>query len=217
MSTKQITFLNEIIFKYLPEFLSNTSLQQHYIEIINKYPTSIDVENLIEHALAFLGGYNFVDEEYRDFNDKDNSDSKTVTVNYKTGRAEVGSIENKIGAIRLTIYNPLSINKLQYMFLPKYAVGLLARPCYGKSSHKTRLIPIWSPRTQSYNMFQPYLVDSFKDLATFTEHEFYTKRPHLAPRSWKITQTAFINGVVPTPLIQPLSTNAILQDQCLTV
>ncbi len=178
MSTKHTVFLKEIIFKYLPEF-NNPDLQTNYLNIIQKYPKSSDVENLIEHALAHLGGYNFIDEEYRDFDDVDNSDSKTVTVNLNTGKAEVIGVENKIGAIRLTLYNPFSTSKLDYMFLPKHAVKLLSRPCYGKNKHKERLVPGWSANKQNYGIYEPYRLTSFVELATMTECKFYELHPEL--------------------------------------
>lgn len=177
MSSKQSQFLSDIIFPHLHVFKNNTDLQSHYLTIVKQYPKSIDVENLIEHALAECGGYNFIDDEYRDFDDPDDSDSKTVTINRWSRKFEVGSIENKIGSIRLTLYNPI-LSSVAYMYIPRIAVSLLSRACYGKQSHKKRLQGTWS-LINGYNMFNPYIVDTFKELATMTDEKFYTINSHV--------------------------------------
>jgi hypothetical protein len=87
MSTKHKILINEVISKALPDF-ADQATRDAVMRIMDNYPKVIDVENLVEHALARLGGYQFVDEEGRDFNDVDDSDSKTSSVNVKTRKKQ---------------------------------------------------------------------------------------------------------------------------------
>jgi hypothetical protein len=188
MNTKQQTLLNGIVFGTLPGVKDNTLMQCAILELIKLYPTSISIENLVEHSLAIKGGYNFVDEACRDFDDIDNSDSKTVTVNAKTGRAEIIGLETKVGAIRITVYNPVSTEGISFLYIPADYRPLLVRDCYGQSSGKKRLMITWSQkRPQKYkdnkvgyfNMYEKFRVDTFDELASMTDKRFYELNPQL--------------------------------------
>lgn len=196
MTTKQQILLRDIIFKKLPGFES-TEMQEAILQLTELYPTCIDVENLIEHTLAHKGGYEFVDETAKDFNDQDNSDSKTVTVNARSHKAEISGLETKIGSIRITIFNPLSPESTSFLYIPKDYLPLVWKDCYGKDAGKKRLVITWSPnrpkkpkdkkvletngfeRIGYFNSFEKFRLDSFNDLAMMTDEKFYQMRPHL--------------------------------------
>lgn len=179
MTTKQTTFLRDIGFKHHPGFMhTDVSFQRQLLTVVHAHSKSVDVENITEIALAFRGKYNFVDEKARDFDDVDNSDSKTGSVNIKTRKVEVSGLGNKIGAIRLTIWNPV-LDVLDFMFIPyhmwKYEY---ANACYGKNTEgKLRLQMTWDNKKNTYNKFEIFRINSFDDLATMTEDKFYQLHP----------------------------------------
>ena len=76
--TKCTTFLKEIVFKHLLGFVGDQTIQNSQLRIAALYPTSIGIENLIEHSLAQVGSYEFVNEKYRDFNDEDKNTEKLI-------------------------------------------------------------------------------------------------------------------------------------------
>lgn len=188
MSTKQQILLRDIIFKKLPGIADDILMQECILKLIELYPTSIDVENLIEHSLAHRGGYDFIDESEKDFDDLDDSDSKTVSVNPKTGRAEIIGVENKIGSIRITIYNPISPEGTSYMYIPRNWLSKLSRKCYGTNAGSKRLCITWSMKRPKkykdnkigyFNMYEKFRLDTFEDLAQMTDEKFYQINPHL--------------------------------------
>ena len=181
MATKQETLLNGIIFPRLPG-LEDPIMQAAILKLIELYPTAVDVENLVEHALAFNGNYKFVDEDRRDFNDIDDSDSKTVTVNINSRKAEIIGLENKIGSIRITVFNSLSSEKISYLYIPRLWVPMMKRECYGINEGKKRFIITWSEKRPKkykdkkigyFNQFEKFRVDSFEALAEMTDQKFY--------------------------------------------
>lgn len=188
MTTKQQILLREIIFKQLPGIADDIQLQESILKLTELYPTSVNVENLVEHTLAYKGNYRFVDEAARDFDDIDNSDSKTVTVNAKTGKAEIIGLETKIGAIRITVFNPISPEAVSYLYIPAGWVPLMVNECYGKSKGKKRLIITWSksrPKRYNdnkigyFNKFEQFRINTFEDLAEMTDEKFYKLNPLL--------------------------------------
>lgn len=187
MATKQETLLNGIIFPRLPG-LEDPVMQAAILKLIALYPTSVDVENLVEHALAFDGNYKFVDESKRDFDDIDDSDSKTVTVNVNSRKAEIIGLENKIGSIRITVFNTLSSEEISYLYIPRQWVTVMKRPCYGINEGKERFIITWSEKRPKkykdkkigyFNQFEKFRVDSFEVLAEMTDEKFYQLHPEM--------------------------------------
>lgn len=181
MTTKQTTFLREIAYKHHPGYMNTDILfQRQQLVIVNSYPKSVDVENITEIALAYRGGYNFVDLKSQDFDDIDKSDSKTGTINIVSRKVEIGGIANKIGALRLSIWNPI-LDVVDFMFLP-YASWKhgYANKCYGKNTEgKLRLQMTWDPKKNSYNRFEIFRLMDFEELATMTEEKFYLLHPEL--------------------------------------
>lgn len=187
MTTKQQIILRDIIFKKLPGF-ETVEMQEAVLKLTELYPTCIDVENLIEHALAHEGRYQFVNEIARDFDDVNNSDSKSVSVNPKTGRAEILGVETKIGAIRITVFNPISPESTSFLYIPEAYLPILSRQCYGQNAGKKRLMISWSPKRPKrykdnkigyFNMYEKFRLDTFEELATMTDEKFYQLNPHL--------------------------------------
>ncbi|HEY6438200.1 MAG TPA: hypothetical protein VIY47_16530 [Ignavibacteriaceae bacterium] len=187
MTTKQQIILRELIFDKLPGF-GDVLTQEVILKITEMYPTCIDVENLTEHALAHNGGYEFVNEAERDFNDRNDSDSKTVSVNPKTGKAEIVGVENKIGSIRITVFNPISPESISYLYIPSDYLPLLSRECYGVNAGKKRLCITWSmvrPKRYKdkkigyFNMYEKFRLDTFEELAQMSDEKFYQLNPHL--------------------------------------
>ena len=115
-----------------------------------------------------MGGYKLVNEAGRDFDD--NSDSKTVTLiqHGKTWSGMIRGVQNKIGSLRVIIYNPFK-NRVDFMYIPHQAIKWHKERTYGKTHESNRLIRIyWSQINDSYNDFNPYRMLSFQKLAQAT-------------------------------------------------
>lgn len=177
--TKQTIFLKEIAYKHHPIYMnSNLSFQQELLEIVYKSPKSINIENITEEAIAYRGGYNFVDKKSKDYDDIDESDSKTGTMNPITKKVEISGLGNKIGAIRLCIWNTI-LNRIDYMFFP-YAIWKynLGTKCYGKNTDdKIRLQMRWNEKKDSYNKFEVFKLNNFCELSSMQEETFYLSHP----------------------------------------
>lgn len=183
MTTKQTAILRDIAFKYHPN-LSKLSLtsQREILATANLCPKVYNAEHIVELSLAHIGGYSFVDQAYRDYNDVDNSDSKTGTVNINTRRVEVGGLENKIGAIRLLVWNPI-LDVLDYFFVPHdmWRFEGYSYKCHGKNKKdKLRFLFTWNSITNHYNKFEIFRLKDFVELATMTEDKFYNDNPTFA-------------------------------------
>lgn len=189
MTTKQQILLREIIFNKLPGIMDDYVMQECILKLLELYPTAVDVENLIEHSLARRGNYKFINESHRDFDDENDSDSKTVSVNPKTGKAEILGLENKTGSIRITVFNPISPESTSYLYIPKHYLPIMARECYGQNAGKKRFVITWSKKRPKkykdskigyFNQYEQFRVDSFDELASMTDRKFYSLHPHLA-------------------------------------
>ena len=173
MNTKDVVLFKEIISKHLPEF-RDPYFVSRVLDISKNYNTFVRTETLVEHALAKVGGYNFVNKSGYDFDDVNYSDSKTLSVNARTLKAELSGISSKVGSLRITIYNPIKAS-LDYMYIPQTHWVALASKCYGKNKNgELRLIMKWSQATDSYNRFEPYRLTTFCDLATMSDTKFYS-------------------------------------------
>ena len=161
--SKSLVLMRDVICKYHPSFRKSKDLQGYGM----KHSEIFNVERLIEESLAAVGGYDFVDADGYDFNDKWNSDSKTVTVipDGHSKTAVIGGIENKIGSLRVTIYNPFK-ESLDFMYIPRHSVQRLKEPCYGKGGvNKEKLRVRWNTANDHYNGFEDFRVKSFEALA----------------------------------------------------
>jgi hypothetical protein len=169
-NTKNHVLIRDIISKYHPDFITNYPLSKWSLA----NPQKLNIEGLIEETLAAVGGYDFVDEDGYDFNDTCKSDSKTTSVNIKTKVVEVKGVENKIGALRITIFNPLK-DGVDFMFIPADQVGNYTRACYGTSQFEQRLRMSWNSTKDHYNIYDQFRMPTFTDLAR-ADHQDWTQR-----------------------------------------
>lgn len=165
--SKNLLLMKDVITKYHPSFVDSKDLT---ITALTQ-PHIFDVPRLVEETFAAVGGYNFVDAFGHDFDDPVFSDSKTTTVcaNSATRRVfTIGSVEKKIGSLRVVIYNPY-VNRLDFMYLPKEDVALLKEKDGTRGSatySKQKIRGTWSPKHDHYNRMEPYRVKDFVELAT---------------------------------------------------
>ncbi len=166
--SKPMILMKEIITQYHPEFKRSRDLCRYGL----KHCEIFNVERLVEESLAAVGGYDFVDEDGRDFNCRYNSDSKTTTVVNNGGQKQakvlvIASVGNKIGSLRVTIYNPYK-SALDFMYIPHRAVRLLMEnsgTAGTEQNIKQRIRSYWNPNRDDYNKLEPYRVGSFVELA----------------------------------------------------
>lgn len=152
--------IRDIISRYHPKFQVDAEL----VRMGLADPDMFNVERLIEHTLAAEGNLNFVDAEGYDFL-PDYSDSKTVSVNENTGVAEIGSVETKIGALRIVCFNPLK-DAADFFYVPKNCVKYVKRACFGNNSHKERITFTYSRKySDDYGQFETYRLRTFQQLA----------------------------------------------------
>lgn len=159
--TKQELLLQEVIFNHHPDFRVNTALK----DMALKNPDYFNVERLVEHSLAHVGGYEFLDADGYDFSDY--SDSKTASIG-TNGVATVGNIlgrgktgEAKLGDLRVILYNPFK-QRLDYYFMPK--AGWESIREYG-DANKGRLRAAYSPDLDRVYKWHQWQVKDFETLA----------------------------------------------------
>ena len=156
--SKSLVLMRDVICVYHPSFNSSRDLQKFGLEM----PERFNIERLIEETLAALGPYRYVDEEGYDFTDY--SDSKTTTINSNTRVGTVGSVETKIGALRITAYNPFK-ESADYFYVSKRDLKYVKSPCYGVNDHKERIVFSYSKKGDNYGIFEDYRVKDFRELA----------------------------------------------------
>ena len=161
MRTKEYTLLETVIIPYHQVYSTNPDLAGYALANSDDF----NVERMVEKLLADVSGWlEFVDGHGYDYL-PDHSDMKTATINRNTLVAEVGSIENKIGAIRIVIYNPF-LDDCDYMFIPASDRDLLARACYGTGkAHKLRFMIQYNLEQDHFNQFEKYRLPTFAALA----------------------------------------------------
>jgi hypothetical protein len=157
--SKNLVMMRDVICIYHPEFRKSKDLRSYGL----KHYDIFNIERLIEESLAAIGPYKFVDEEGYDFTDL--SDSKTTTINANTRVGTISSVETKIGALRITAYNPFK-DSADYFYVSRRDMKYVKSPCYGVNDHKERILFKWTEKGDTYNMFEDYRVKSFQELAT---------------------------------------------------
>ena len=156
--SKSLVLMRDVISIYHPEFRKSKDLRTYGI----KHPDIFNIERLVEESLAAVGPYEFVDQEGYDFTDL--SDSKTTTINANTRVGTISSVETKIGALRITAYNPFK-ESADYFYVSKRDMKYVKSPCYGNNDHKERILFKYSTKSDAYGMFEDYRVKSFEELA----------------------------------------------------
>lgn len=157
--SKEFVLMRDVITQYHPAFINSRDMRRTGLA----NPKLFNIELLVEESLAEVGGYKFVDAKGYDFSDF--SDSKTTTVNANTGIVTISSVETKIGALRITAYNPFK-ESADCFFVPASDLDIVREPCYGNNSHKQRIKFTFSKKYEDhYGWFEKYRVDNFKILA----------------------------------------------------
>jgi len=156
--SKSLVLMRDVICVYHPSFNSSPDLQKFGLEM----PERFNIERLIEETLAAVGPYRYVDEEGYDFTDY--SDSKTTTINANTRVGTIGSVETKIGALRITAYNPFK-DAADFFYVSKRDLKYVKSPCYGVNDHKERILFTYTAKGDTYNTFDDYRVKDFRELA----------------------------------------------------
>jgi hypothetical protein len=156
---KNLLIMKEIITVYHPDYISNESLRSYGL----KEPCNTNIPRLVEQSLAAVGGYTFVDANGYDFSDY--SDSKTTTDAEYDRAMRIGNVQNKIGALRITTYNPHN-DTLSYFFMPKSAVDeFKENNGTFKDKNGERIRTTWKKKTDHYNFFESFRLQSFEKLA----------------------------------------------------
>ena len=168
MNTKHYVFMRDIVVRYHPDFACSRYLRGLGL----RKPLLFNIERLVEESLAAQGGYNFVDEPGRDFDDAENSDSKTVSVvsnsNYRPSYSfSIHNVDTKIGSLRVSVFNPWK-DGVDYMYIPRVAVTQLQENDGTRGTAtvtKRRIRTTWSQSLDHYNRLDSYRVPNFPTLA----------------------------------------------------
>jgi hypothetical protein len=158
--------MRDIVCLYHPEFRKSSELRRYGL----KHNSIFNVEKLIEESLAALGPYEFVDCAGYDFTDYSDSKTCTVITNSKyrlTKIIQIQNVENKIGSLRVTIYNPCK-EGIDFMYIPKKAVQKLMENSGTTGNDykiKQRIRTTWNSERDDYNRLEQYRVGSFNELA----------------------------------------------------
>ena len=126
--------------------------------------SDLNVERLVEETMAYVGKYNFVDEDGRDFDDPLDSDSKTVSVRKSGNKVTISSVENKIGALRVVVFNH-NTDGLDYFFIPFDDIKTLSKFASGKNSYKKIIESQYNLTKKTYARLEDYRASSFEELA----------------------------------------------------
>lgn len=158
---------SEIAHQYHPEFKSKSMLK-----LVEKHPKIFDIPHLIELTMAEVGGYDAVDGHGYDFSDGTECKTASIQPSSKTIRGTstqsypvvisgVVSITGamKTGDIRAVIYNPHTMSIMFYYFPHKVYKDW----CITKNG---ALLGHWNRKKNTIAKWQPYRVDTFKQLAT---------------------------------------------------
>lgn len=122
---KKHYIIKNIVLQYYPQYLNTTPEIQEWLL---SYPEHFDSLYLMEQTIAMIGGYEFVNEQGYDFNDKCKSDLKTVSISINGRRGSavsyavtpIRNVKTKIGPIRLAVYNIHTDEMMYYVMEPEF-------------------------------------------------------------------------------------------------
>lgn len=171
MCKNEILFA-KIVLPYLPEFKSIS-------DIVQMTPNVINIEHLVELAMARVGGYTFVDQAHYDFDDM--SECKTASVlpgpvsksAQFTHQLNITNIvsragQKKNGLIRTVVYNPHSEwtknDGVSYFCIPADDIGPKLNISFGQNGIGN-LKATWYKFTDKIQKLEEYRVPDFKTLA----------------------------------------------------
>ena len=165
---KTRTLFNEIVHRYHPEFKSKSMLK-----LVEKHPGIFNIGHLIELTMAEIGGYDVVDGHGYDFSD--GTECKTASVMptasifkgtlrqsypvYISGVVQPITGAMKTGDIRAVVYNP-HIMSIMFYYIPHKVY----KDWY--VNKKGSLMATYNSKKNVIPKWEPYRVDTFKQLAT---------------------------------------------------
>lgn len=176
--SKTSAILNEIVFKFHPDFKDNPAARK----IFEAHQDLINIERLVEQTMAYVGGYNFVDGYGYDFDDGEaigcpNSECKTASIwpnpiprgNRNSYKLEISNVcrtgpqgGEKCGALRIVLYNSVN-HTLHYYFIPKmyWSNMITIHPTSGIG----KIVGTWNSESNLCNKLDMFELDSFETLA----------------------------------------------------
>jgi hypothetical protein len=140
---------------------------------VQKYPSILNIEHLVELTMAETGGYEFINAEHCDFSD--GSECKTASISpnpVKQGnnsyRLEISNVVSpggkmKTGDLRVVVYNPHR-NECLFYFIPHediWQCGINFHPTTGIG----RIFCTWNRLTNRISKLNKFEVGSFEELA----------------------------------------------------
>jgi hypothetical protein len=153
--------MRDIVCVFHPEFAMSKDLREYGMT----HPDIFNIERLVEESLAAVGPYDFVNADGYDFTDFSDSKTTTVIPDGYSKTATINNVENKIGSLRIVIYNPFK-DRADFMFIPHKRVQALKEPCYGRNGGtKEKLRVRWNIHHDHYNSFDHFQVKTFEELA----------------------------------------------------
>ena len=169
--TKSSILIRDLFSIYHPDFIKDPLLCQAMM----KYPRLLDAKLAAEEAIAFVGKLSHEPVNGRDFGDK--SDCKTATVSQieSTGyyRLTVKNTENKVGCLRIIAVNLFKNNSkgapgsIDYFVIPNEFVRERETNDAGKTSKSKKIQVSWTQLKDDYNSWETYRFETFEEMAKF--------------------------------------------------
>jgi hypothetical protein len=166
--SKNKLLATEIVAKYHPTYRRHSERKANLL----KNPDHYKLTYLVEEAMASVGSRKFVDGDHYDLDDYSEIKTASIrsTTSTKNGTCFAGEItgvtgasgNEKVGPIRLVIYNPHT-DSLMYYMLPKdvWAKTITRHPTSGIG----KVTYTYNSTTDSIKKFDGYRVKSFRQLA----------------------------------------------------
>lgn len=157
--TKAYNLLRDVIIPHHPKY-RDSQVREFLLDCAEDF----NCEHIVEKLLPRLskGKFTYVDQAHMD--NCDGSDTKVLMLNPKRKRGEISAVQNKAGALRVVVVNPM-VDRTDYFYIPKQAVKKLKEQCYGKRIHFERIFVAYNEKKQSYGLLDDYRVESFLCLA----------------------------------------------------
>tara|TARA_Y100000004_G_scaffold97305_1_gene108920 strand:- start:278 stop:787 length:510 start_codon:yes stop_codon:yes gene_type:complete len=136
-------------------------------------PNDLNVEKLVEKAIAKVGELKWVGEDNKpwDYED-DKSDCKTSSIKPKNSiEGTITGTSNKEGALRCVVSNPFSPNGVDYFFIPIDDVRKLETDVGGEANKKRppelrskKISYSYNIQNDSYSKLNEFRCSSFEEM-----------------------------------------------------
>mgnify|MGYP001266982307 CR=1 FL=1 len=131
---KDQAFLREVLFEALPDIFHSEEIRTRALA----HPKVYNIPYLVEIAMEKYGHYNYVDEAGYDFDDY--SDCRTMSIKCVDDRGRdrystSSDVTNKIGALRICLFNPYKPigEQISFFFIPKSGYNYSLSFCWNES------------------------------------------------------------------------------------